>query len=132
MPENNNERVPEAQMRVFRMSRPVVLVDADNRILVVLSEHQRGGGISIAYSESAARDDWKFIDLSKERMGRWEPRCDPIRWQRDGIVSIYYEPEGTDSELMDAGVFEWDARSYFKNNPSPKTTPGNTKSSNVH
>ena len=111
--ENDNQRVPETKLKVFRMSRPVVSVDTDNRVLVVFSDYQRGGGITLAYSESPDRDNWKFVELTHEKMGRWEPRTDPVRWREDGIISLYYEPEGTTSQLMGAGVYEWDPRRYF-------------------
>jgi hypothetical protein len=119
-PENENMRIAEPELKVFRMSRPLVLVDGDNRMLVIFSDHQRGGGITAAYSESPLRNDWKFIELNHQKMGRWEPRYDPVRWQGDGIVSLYYEPEGIESQLMASGVFEWDARRYFSSASTAK------------
>jgi hypothetical protein len=116
--ENDNKRVPETQLKVFRMSRPVVLVDDGNRVIVLFSDYQRGGGITVAYSRSRARDDWQFVQLNEQKLGRWEPRYDPVRWQRDGIVSLYFEPEGTDSQLQECSVFEWDARGYFESLPT--------------
>jgi hypothetical protein len=61
--ENGNARIPELRLRKFRMSRPIVLIGPENRVLVVFSDYQRGGGVTVAYSEDAARMQWKFLDL---------------------------------------------------------------------
>lgn len=112
-PENDQKRVPESQSPKFSLRRPIVMVDKDNRVLLVLSDYQRGGGITIAYSENDRRDDWQFIDLTTERMGRWDPTYDLNRWQRDGILSILYQPSGLGKKAEPVSVLEWNARAYF-------------------
>jgi hypothetical protein len=111
--ENDNARIPESRLKKFRMSRPVVLVDADNRVLVVFCDYQRGGGVTVAYSEDSACDKWEFIDLTTENMGLWEPMYDPERWKSDGTLSLYYQPCGLGPRASDVSVLEWDARRYF-------------------
>lgn len=112
-PENANERIPESRLKKFRMSRPIVLTDAENRVLVVFSDHQRGGVVTVAYSEDAAREKWTFMDLTDENMGLWEPMYDRERWNADGVLSMYYQPCGLGSRAEAASVLEWDARAYF-------------------
>jgi hypothetical protein len=111
--ENANARIPESQLKKFRMSRPVVAVDADNRVFVVFSDHERGGVVTVAYSEDASRDGWKFIDLTDENMGLWEPTYDRERWKADGVLSMYYQQCGLGDRATDAAVLEWDTRKYF-------------------
>jgi hypothetical protein len=95
------------------MSRPIVFTDPDNRVLVVFSDHQRGGVVTVAYSEDATREKWKFIDLTDENMGLWEPMYDPVRWNADGVLSMYYQPSGLGQRAANASVLEWDTRGYF-------------------
>ncbi len=111
--ENSNARIPESRLKKFRMSRPIVLSGAGNRILLVFSDYQRGGVVTVAYSEDVARTKWEFIDLSSENMGLWEPMYDSHRWKSDGALSMYYEPCGLGQHAAPASVLEWDARSYF-------------------
>lgn len=112
-PENDNARIPESRLKEYRISRPIVLTDASNRVLVVFCDYQRGGRVTVAYSEDAARDDWKIIDLTDENMGRWEPTCDHQRWQTDGVLSMYYQPCGLGEQATPVSLLEWDARGYF-------------------
>jgi hypothetical protein len=95
------------------MSRPIVLTDRANRAFVVFSDYQRGGVVSIAYSEDVSREKWKFIDLTDENMGLWEPMYDPVRWNADGVLSMYYQPSGLGPRAANASVLEWNARGYF-------------------
>ncbi len=119
-PENGNARIPEARLREFRISRPAVLTDADNRVLVVFSDYQRGGVVTVAYSEDAGTRNWKLIDLTTENVGRWEPTYDHERWRTDGVLSMYYQPCGLGENATTASVLEWDAKSYFAS-LKPKT-----------
>lgn len=112
-PENDNQRIPESQLKKFRMSRPIVLTDDANRVLLVFSDYQRGGVVTVAYSEDRARNKWKFIDLTADNMGRWEPTYDHERWNADGVLSMYYQPCGLGPQAAAASVLEWDARRYF-------------------
>jgi hypothetical protein len=96
------------------MSRPIVMVDDENRVLVVYSDYQRGRGVTVAYSESAARDDWRLVDLStNDNMRLWEPKYDLTRWERQGILSILYQPAGNGIGPTPVSILEWDARAYF-------------------
>jgi hypothetical protein len=110
--EFSNNRIPESQLNKFSMRRPIVLADGENRVFLVFSDYQRGGGVTVAYSEDAARNDWKFIDLTTEDMGRWDPTYDLNRWKNDGVLSIFYLPGGPTAGAV--SVLEWDARAYLR------------------
>jgi hypothetical protein len=112
-PENANGRIPESRLKKFRMSRPIVLTDPENRVLVVFSDYERGGVVTVAYSADRAREKWKFIDLTDKNMGLWEPMYDPARWNADGVLSMYYQPCGLGQQAERVSVLEWDARGYF-------------------
>jgi hypothetical protein len=112
--ENGNNRVPESQLGAFRMSRPIVMTDDDNRVFVVFSDTQRSQGVTVAYSENAARDDWQYIDLAtNDNMRLWEPKFDMNRWEQDGVLSMLYQPGGNGIGPNTVSVLEWDARAYF-------------------
>jgi hypothetical protein len=127
--ENSNSRVPESSLATFRMSRPIVLTDSENRVFVVYSDYQRDPAavslsqkknfVTIAYSESAERDDWQVIDLATEEdVGLWEPKYDLTRWERDGILSMLYQPAGNNitpaPTQTPVSILEWNARSFFR------------------
>jgi hypothetical protein len=127
--ENSNNRVPESSLATFRMSRPIVLTDSDNRVFVVYSDYQRDPAavalsqkknfVTVAYSESPERDDWQIIDLATEEdMGLWEPKYDLTRWERDGILSMLYQPAGNNISppptQTPVSILEWNARAFFR------------------
>ena len=120
-PEFRNKPIPESQLNSFSMRRPIVLADRENRVFLVFSDYQRGGGISVAFSEAAGRDDWQFIDLTTEDMGRWDPTYDLHRWQHDGILSVFYLPENPIAATP--SVLEWDAKTYFAKSASNSPLP---------
>jgi hypothetical protein len=111
--ENGDARIPESRLHSFRMSRPIVLTDRDNRVLLVFSDHQRGGVVSVAYSDDAERSKWKFFDLTDENAGLWEPTYDRERWNRDGVLSMLYQPCGLKEKASTMSVIEWRTRVYF-------------------
>ena len=114
-----SQRVPESQLLTYRMGRPVVAVDDENRVIVAFSDWQRGGVVSIAISQNASRDDWQIFDLTDENMYSWEPTYDLSRWASDDVLSIFYQPMYGSSSAV--SVLEWDARAYFAAVPEPST-----------
>jgi hypothetical protein len=127
--ENSNNRVPESSLATFRMSRPIVLTDSENRVFVVYSDYQRDPAavalsqkknfVTVAYSESPDRNDWQTFDLATEEdMGLWEPKYDLTRWERDGILSMLYQPAGNNiappPTQTPVSILEWNARAFFR------------------
>ncbi len=117
--ENDDNRVPESQLATYRMSRPIVMTDESDRVFVVYSDYQRGQGVTVAYSESPARDDWQFVDLTNEDMHLWEPKYDVNRWNEDGVLSMLYQPCGEGVSPNDVSVLEWNARAFFASGGVP-------------
>jgi len=117
-PENTDgsgvsQRVTESQLGSFKMTRPIVVVDDDNRVIVAFTDWQRDKRLTIAYSQDPARDDWQLFDLPTENMGNWEPNFDLNRWMSDGVISMFYQVEENGQAATTVSVLEWDARSYF-------------------
>jgi len=112
--ENGGNRVPEGDLSDFNLRRPLVAVDEHNRVFLVYSDHQRGGVVTVAYSESLARDDWVTIDLTTDDMVRWDPKYDLNRWKNEGVLSLYYQPTFLDgTTASQVSILDWDARNYF-------------------
>ncbi|HYO23971.1 MAG TPA: hypothetical protein VEQ85_03395, partial [Lacipirellulaceae bacterium] len=88
--------------------------DDENRLFMVFSDHQRGQGVTVAYSENEARNDWQFIDLAtNDNMRWWEPKYDLNRWKEDGVLSMLYQPVGNGLAPTPVSILEWNARAFF-------------------
>jgi hypothetical protein len=110
------------------LGRPVPVVDAQGRVLVIYRDDHGSGGISVAYSQTRAddptRSTWTTIDLSGDNLGGYEPTIDLQRWQRDNVLDLVYQPSAytamngltysppanTASQI---GVLEWNEAAYF-------------------
>ncbi len=99
------------------LARPILLVDDDDRWWVVWRDSKSGSnGVKVGWSLSAERDDWTVIDLTTESLGQWEPVYDLTRWERDRVVSLYYQNCGTGSggNASAVSVLEFRARDYVR------------------
>ncbi|MBN2022673.1 MAG: BNR-4 repeat-containing protein [Pirellulales bacterium] len=117
-PENTNasgvsQRVPESALSDFRMSRPIVLVDDSDRVIVAFTDWQRNKKLTVAYSEDADRDDWQIFELPTWNMGSWEASLDVNRWKNDGVMSLFYQVVDVGQSASTVSVLEWNARAYF-------------------
>ena len=112
-------------LRRSRMSRPVVLTDADDRIIVVYNDN-RFDGISVVFSLPLAMDPerihWTRMNLTHENLGLWEATYDEHRWQQDGVLQMLYQKNHNPAIGLDysaqntstpVSVVEWDANAYF-------------------
>lgn len=103
------------------LGRPIVLVDGENRVIVVMRYKETGNDITIAYSED--RQNWSFLDLTtSENFGTYEPVYDRVLWERENKLHLMcqaLELMGTGSDPTPVSVLEWDARAYFQSVPEP-------------
>jgi hypothetical protein len=84
------------------VSRPQVVAGPSGAIHVVFRDEERGGGISVATSLSAQRDDWTIEEIWREPVGLWEPSYDPIAWRRDGRLHLFHQVVGQgDAETLE-------------------------------
>jgi hypothetical protein len=130
--------IPESQLRNYRMGRPLVITDGDDRIFVIYNDN-RFDGITVVFSQPLAvdpdRNHWTRMNLSTENLGLWETTYDEERWKRDGVLQMLYQKlpgmgmdYGTQNDSTPVSVLEWNAYAYF-NSPvrwlvDMESTPG--------
>ena len=105
--------IPESSLGTYHMGRPQILFDNYNRAFVIYKDYKSGGGITVAYSQAESRDDWEFIQLTTEDLGRYEPTPDRTLWDEQGKLHLLVQTiDGNSgnggSELK---IVEWDAAS---------------------
>jgi len=115
-----NSPIPESQLGNYFMSRPAVLVDDEDRVVVIFSDYHRGQVVTAAWSED--RVHWDFVDLTSEDAGGWEPTVDMALWRREHKVHMLYHPTGR-GYVQAAEVLQWDAAEFFDNPPPPPPVP---------
>lgn len=136
--DNPATRFSESQLGTSYMGRPVVLTDAEDRILVIYNDN-RFKGITVVFSLPLARDPgrnhWTRINIAHENIGNWETTYDEERWKRDGVLHMLYQKlpgigmsYSTVNNSTPVSVAEWNARAYF-NSPiewemNTSTSPG--------
>jgi len=94
------------------ISRPQVVASRSGAIHMIYRELSRGG-VTIATSLSAQRDDWLVRDVWTESVGLWEPSYDPALWKRDEVLHLFLQRVGQgdgeqleDVEPQPVGVLE--------------------------
>ena len=106
------------------LGRPQVLVDQDNRVLVVTrsrgnSDSSLNNDIVVYYSTD--RQNWNTLNLTPTTpMGDYEPSFDLQQWQQNGILDLFYQSIPSSSNTL-VSLLEWDERAYFASIPEPST-----------
>ena len=136
--DNPDFAIPENQLRSHRMGRPVVITDADDRIIVLYNDNRFDGMtavFSLPLAQDPERTQWTRVNLTHENLGIGETTYDEARWKRDGVLHMLYQKLpgiGMDysgqNNSTPVAVAEWDARAYF-NDPiewtmDTEATPG--------
>lgn len=102
------------------LARPLVMVDDDNRTIVVMRYDQRSDVVTVGYSED--KQNWNLVDLTATGLGDWEPTYDAELWQRENKLHLLYQPVGLGSTSSTISVLEWDAKAFFFDlGPTPLT-----------
>jgi hypothetical protein len=113
------------------LGRPVVLVDKDDRTIVVMRYRDSANSddiVKVAYSTD--KQNWSYVDLldgsnTSNDLGNYEPMADPVRWQRDGILSLFVQKAGVSAGSM-VSVLEWNSLKYTRGAITCDWTGGNT------
>jgi hypothetical protein len=115
------------------LGRPLVMVDSQNRVIVVgRSEDTSMGSFSNAnlglsknnivvyYNEDLMNGgsvlnsaDWKSAALDSAQMGSYEPTYDSNLWQSSNVLDLFYEPTGLGQTTAPVKVLEWNEQQYF-------------------
>ncbi|MGN6505590.1 MAG: BNR-4 repeat-containing protein [Tepidisphaeraceae bacterium] len=118
------------------LGRPVVLIDAQGRVLVVTrSEDTAMGSVNkaatpnndivvywntVASLNSASPAAWQSITLDTTNMGSWEPTYDHALWDSQNKLALFFEPTGLSGQSSSTlKVLQWDEQSYFAAVPEP-------------
>ncbi len=104
------------------LSRPIVVTDDSNRVIVAYRDKEGTNGVTIAYSENTNRNDWKFVDITTGDLGDWEPAIDSNRWNKDRVLSFLYQPTTLGQTSSPVSVLEWDSKKFFYDLHAPKLT----------
>lgn len=118
------------------LGRPIVLIDKQNRVLVVTrSEDTAMGSFSnpgtpnndivvywntVASLDSATPAAWQSITLDTANMGAWEPTYDSALWSSQNKLDLFYDPLALSGETSaSVQVLEWNEQSFFAAVPEP-------------
>lgn len=107
--ETKTAPIPDSIVR--ETGRPIVLVDDDNRVIVLMRQNEDANRIVAAYSKD--RVNWDFVTLNNENMGIYEPTYDRILWERDNRLNLFYQPVGLGAASSTVSVMEWDVAAFF-------------------
>lgn len=121
--DNPSQKFSEGQLGSSYMGRPVVLTDAEDRIIVIYND-SRFAGITAVFSEPLAQDptreQWTRINITHENLGFWEATYDEPRWKQDGVLQMLYQKlpgsgasYASTNNSTPLSVVEWDAHTYF-------------------
>lgn len=121
--DNPATKYSESQLGSSYMGRPVVLTDADDRIIVLYNDN-RFDGITVVFSLPLAQDpdrlQWTRMNLTTGNLGNWEATYDEPRWKQDGVLHMLYQKlpgigmsYGTKNNSTPVSVIEWNADAYF-------------------
>jgi len=84
------------------ISRPKVLIDAQDRAYVIFRDVERGNGISLARCDDLSNPVWRIEDLFTESVGLWEPSFDTALWEREKILHLFVQKVGQgDAETLE-------------------------------
>jgi hypothetical protein len=113
------------------LGRPIVLVDKQNRVLVVTRSEENGQGTLANGSEpgnniviyfnndlitgNIVNDaDWQSLTLDTANMGNYEPTYDENMWKTYGILDLFYEPSDLSGQgATPVSVLEWNEQQFF-------------------
>jgi hypothetical protein len=110
----------QSDASVRDLARPIVMVDDDNRTLVVMRYDQRNDVVTVGYSED--NQNWNLVDLTATGLGDWEPTYDAELWKRENKLNLLYQPVGLGSTSSTISVLEWDAKAFFLDLEMPPLT----------
>jgi hypothetical protein len=109
------------------LGRPIVLVDKQNRVLVVTRSEDTAMGsysnpatpnnkIVVYYTTNLAGNStvWNSVTLDGVNMGAWEPTYDSALWASQNKLDLLYEPVGLSGQTTGTlKVLEWDEQAFF-------------------
>ncbi|WP_338604726.1 BNR repeat-containing protein [Desulfoferula mesophila] len=100
------------------ISRPLLLLDrgqaGQTRCHMVFRDVERGHRVSLATCDNLDDPQWRFVDLTREGVGAWEPTHDSVLWLQKGLLHLMVQKVGQgDGEKLErlgpqpVWVLEW-------------------------
>lgn len=90
------------------LSRPQILINSDEtpmKLYIIYRDLERGNKVSMAYCNDLEKNDWKFVDLTDESVGQWEPTHDISLWKNLKQLHLFVQKvEQKDSEGVVYGL----------------------------
>ncbi|USN98820.1 MAG: BNR-4 repeat-containing protein [Phycisphaeraceae bacterium] len=102
------------------LSRPLVLVDGEDRVYYLMRYDEVGNSIVAAVSTD--RTNWDTLTLSVTNLGIYELTFDSVLWEREHVLNLYHQVMGT-STPQSVDVLEWDTRATFHPCPADLAEP---------
>lgn len=86
--------------RRIPISRPQLVIGPAQTVYLVFRDAERGERVSVGICDDLVQGTWRFIDLTDEPVGAWEPTYDPALWRRDHTLHLLHQrveqPDGDD------------------------------------
>jgi hypothetical protein len=115
------------------LARPIVLVDQQNRVLVVTRSEDTAMGsfsnpstphnnIVVYYTTNlgSGNPTWNSLTLDGTNMGSWEPTYDSALWAAQNKLDLFFEPSGLSGQTTGTlKVLEWNEQAFFSPVPEP-------------
>ena len=98
-------------------TRPLIVCDQSNRLLVFYTDIESGTVPRMAWTTDPNRAVWNFASLATDVMNGWEFDHDPVRWQRDGKLDFFYQPNYGTAAGKQIYVLELDPAACLSNLP---------------
>jgi hypothetical protein len=114
------------------LGRPLVMVDKQNRVLVVTRFEDTSLGsfsnpnlglnknnLVVFYNEDLMTGniisdaDWKSVVLDSAQLGSYEPTYDSTLWASSNLLDLFYQPMGLGQTSSAVKVLEWNEQAFF-------------------
>jgi len=84
------------------ISRPEIAVSRTGTAYLITRDREFGGGLRL-YAARPPYAQWQPVDVLYQPLGEWEPTYDLVRWQRDGVLSLFVLPvhQGNNEQATD-------------------------------
>jgi hypothetical protein len=96
------------------MSRPNLLLDANDRLYVLYRDLRQGSRPMVASATAPEYGDWRHFALADVNLLTWEPTYDLARWRKDRVLDLFILPadQGDHDTVTATGpqmvsVLEW-------------------------
>lgn len=103
----------------------MIVCDTNNWLWVFFTDPERGSVPTLAWTSDPNRAAWNFANLTTQFMGDragtvwggWEFTYDPVIWQREGKLDVFYQSIANATPVTEISVLEFDPAVFLANLP---------------